>query len=263
EVKIYQNEVNMGSNKTFEKLTAMSKGDFIAYCDQDDIWEEDKLSVLVNTLLVQNALVCYSDLSIIDDHDKFVASSFKKISKRLNHIYGEKTYGYFLRRNSITGCTMLINSRIAKESLPFPNSNEYVHDHWLALFASCKGNIAYVERPLIRYRIHANNQIGAKVLSGIETKEDYITKKLQLEKNKVEYVNARNLGNDNSEIQMQIEHFQEFVNNRIAFFENKGLKNTILFLRNITFDPVLISFELLINLLPNFLSNKLITKAKS
>lgn len=261
--KLIKNKLNLGSNKTFERLTTMATGAYIAYCDQDDIWEVDKLTKLIKKINKEKALVCYSDLSIIDGNDKLISSSFKKISKRLNHVTGDEKYKYFLRRNSITGCTMLIKTDIAKSSLPFPNYDEYVHDHWLALYASSKGRVAYVEEPLVRYRLHSNNQIGAKVLNGIKTKEDYLANKLFTEKKKIQFLKKRNLSNGNISIEREIRKFEDFINTRINFFENYNLRNTILFFTKTLFDPVLIVFEFLLKSLPESLAIKLINKAKS
>lgn len=260
--KVYANECNIGSNRTFEKLTQIADGDYFAYCDQDDIWEEYKIETLVNEIKKENAVVCYSDLSVIDEDDQQISDSFKKMSKRLNHVYGDKQYSYFLRRNSITGCTMLIHGDIAKQSLPFPKNNEYVHDHWLTLYASCKGRVAYVEKPLIRYRIHSNNQIGAKVLDGIGNKKDYIEKKLYIEKAKIDFVKSSSIGNENSDIEKEIKAFEDFVSTRLAFFQNKNLSNTIAFLKLLKLDPTLILFELLVNISPNLMSNKVIAFSK-
>ena len=44
--KIYHGSHNLGSNKVFEKLTMMVETPYIAYCDQDDIWHSNKISVL-------------------------------------------------------------------------------------------------------------------------------------------------------------------------------------------------------------------------
>ena len=57
------NTRNMGSNWTFERLTAMAAGTYVAYCDQDDIWEEDKIDRLVRRLEETGANLCFSDLS--------------------------------------------------------------------------------------------------------------------------------------------------------------------------------------------------------
>ena len=44
--ELYRNEMNLGSNKTFELLTQEADGGYFAYCDQDDIWLPEKLNVL-------------------------------------------------------------------------------------------------------------------------------------------------------------------------------------------------------------------------
>lgn len=262
-VNIVKNKQNLGSNKTFERLTSLATGEYIAYCDQDDIWESYKIKKLVEELERTHSIVCYSDLAVINEEDEVISNSFKKFSKRLNHIHGERVYHYFLRRNSITGCTMLVNTEIAKKSIPFPSYDEYVHDHWLALYSSCYGRVAYVEEPLIKYRIHSNNQIGAKVLFNIDRKHEYLTNKLYVERKKVETLKRHSLSNENKDIEYGIKCFETFVRERIEFFEDLSFKTLFKFLRHLPFDPILITFEFLVRLLPNFLSHKLIQKAKS
>jgi glycosyltransferase involved in cell wall biosynthesis len=261
--RFISNKKNIGSNRTFEKLTLLADGNYIAYCDQDDIWETDKITKLVNKIKEENGVICYSDLAIINDQDIVTAPSLKNISKRLKHVFGERQYKHFIRRNSITGCTMLINTNIAKESLPFPSYDEYVHDHWLALFASCKGNVSYVNEPLIRYRIHANNQIGASILPGITTREDYLTQKLLKEKKRIDFLNCKELKKIDIEIFKEVEKINCFINDRINFFKYRSVKNTFLFLKNIKIDPILVMFEFFINILPYYWSSKLINKVKS
>lgn len=257
---IYKNPENRGSNKTFELLTEDADGDYIAYCDQDDIWEKDKISKLVSRIEDESAILCYSDLSIVDGSDKLIAGSFKDIHKRLNHLEGEGHFEYFLRRNSVTGCTMLINSDIAKKALPFC-SDFYVHDHWLTLYASSVGKIAYVNEPLIRYRIHGNNQIGASMLSGINTREDYYHKKLVREKEKYYYL-LKQYG-FTEEQQKSIYKILNWTEKRINFFENKGLKNTIKVITTIKEDYQLVTFELIVNLLPSRVVESLIGKLQT
>lgn len=46
-----QNKKNIGSNKTFELLTSIADGDYIAYCDQDDIWEQPSIHFFIIMLI--------------------------------------------------------------------------------------------------------------------------------------------------------------------------------------------------------------------
>jgi glycosyltransferase involved in cell wall biosynthesis len=56
---------NKGSNKAFEELTKQGNGDFFAYCDQDDIWESEKIEFLIDLIKKENAVLGYSDMFII------------------------------------------------------------------------------------------------------------------------------------------------------------------------------------------------------
>ncbi|WP_045518259.1 glycosyltransferase family 2 protein [Neobacillus niacini] len=254
-----RNPKNMGSNKTFEELTKLANGDYLAYCDQDDIWEKDKLSVLLEQINVENAVISYSDLSIIDEQGNKIADSFKSLSKRLQHKHGENLFPFFLRMNSITGCTMLVDGKIAKEALPFPTSNVYVHDHWLALFASCKGKISYINRPLVQYRIHSNNQIGAKVLEGIASKTDYLEKRVLMEAKKVDHLITRDFPKD---LQIDINNYHEFISIRKDYLSNLSLSTLFGMLKQVRKDPVLIIFEIILGASGGNLSKFLLNFAK-
>ena len=257
--KIFKNDKNLGSNKTFEELTKNASADYIAYCDQDDIWEKEKIIKLVEAIEREAALLSYSDLSIIDDNDILVADSFKDIHKRLKHVEGDGLFPFFLRRNSVTGCTMLIQSGIAKKAIPFC-IDYYVHDHWLALFSSSVGKIAYVPEALIRYRIHSGNQIGASMLNDIEDRDDYYRKKLLKEREKFNFLLANY--NFNNDCEEAIKSIFQWTEERIAFFEKKNVINSILMLKKIKDDYQLILLEIAINFLPNLIGKKVINKVK-
>lgn len=167
--KLIRGTENKGSNKAFEELTKVAEGDFFAYCDQDDIWEADKLEVLINLIQKENAVIAYSDMSIIDKDSKVTAESLRVVRPRLQYIYGEKLFDKLFFSNCIAGCSMLVANRIAKSAVPF--SKVTVHDQWIAMIAGFYGEIAFIDKQLLRYRIHGNNQTG--ILTSVYTKEDY------------------------------------------------------------------------------------------
>lgn len=259
EYLLNKNKDNFGSNKTFETLTLNAQGKYFAYCDQDDIWEENKIEILVKIMKEEDALIAYSDLSIIDDNDKLVASSFKDIRKRLVHVSGDRPYKFFLTRNSITGCTMLIDAELAKKSIPFQNN--FVHDHWLALCGSVYGKISYTKLPLIRYRIHSNNQIGSNKLLGIKNKTDYLIKRIIFEENRL--TQLRNRFQDEPEVLKTIDDLLERVKIRRSFFQKPKFKKALRYYKISSYDKKLFYFEVLLGGLNNQISNYLIKIMKN
>ena len=67
---------------------------------------------------------------------------------------------FLLSMNCIPGCTLAFNRELAKLAAPIPGQSP-MHDWWLALVAATLDAIIYIDRPLLLYRQHAGNAIGA------------------------------------------------------------------------------------------------------
>lgn len=171
---IGRNGTNLGSNRTFELLTREAEGEYFAYCDQDDIWLPEKLSVLQNAMEREGASLAYSDMSVIDADGVCKARTLKKVRPRLRYVSGAGVSEKYFFRNCTAGCSMLIRADIAKSAIPFPQSTEY--DHWLCIVAACAGPVSFCHAPLVRYRQHGRNQTG--ILTGVSSAEDYRQKRL-------------------------------------------------------------------------------------
>ena len=167
--QIDRNEKNLGSNLTFEKLTRLATGKYIAYCDQDDVWLPEKLSVLEEKIEQIGATLICSDMYVIDGQGRRKADSITRV--RRHHVFysGENLAEGLLFHNFVTGCTMMMPADLAKQAAPF--CPYMVHDHYLALCAADQGHIVSLKQPLICYRIHGNNQTG--IMTGVQDKESY------------------------------------------------------------------------------------------
>lgn len=163
-----RNTRNIGTSKTYEALTCAATGQYIAFCDQDDLWEINKIQKLLDTIIATEAQLCYSDLSVIDQKGNTTAKTLKSVRKRIKHLYGENLAYILLFRNFINGCTMIMRAETAKAAMPFV---DMAPDHWLALYAASRGKIAYIPEQLIKYRIHCQNQ--SAILRGVTSRDDY------------------------------------------------------------------------------------------
>lgn len=167
--EVLRNEKNLGSNLTFERLTRDAAGEYFAYCDQDDVWLPEKIEVLQGALEKSGALLACSDMYVIDGEGRQKADSITKIRRRHRFRSGTGLAEGLLISNFVTGCTMLIRAETAKAAVPF--CPHMVHDHYLALYCAAIGEIVSHPAPLIRYRIHGNNQSG--FLAGVRDKASY------------------------------------------------------------------------------------------
>lgn len=171
---LVRNEKNMGSNKTFERLTELAGGKYISYCDQDDVWHSDKVKKMFSVLERTSSPMVCSDLNIIDGDGRLIADSITKVRKR--HVFreGEGLAPQLLVSNFVTGCAMMMRADTAKRAVPFVDS--LVHDQWLAICAATEGRIEFIRESLIDYRQHEGNQTG--ILKGVYDKPSYYNERL-------------------------------------------------------------------------------------
>lgn len=133
---------------------------YIALCDQDDIWRPDRLAQGVAALRASHAMLVHSDARIVDQNGRVLHASMFTFERR------RKRPGLrgLLYRNNVTGMTVLMRRQLIERALPFPAQSgvHYFHDLWLGLLAEAAGGTAFINAPLVDYRQHKNNAVGAR-----------------------------------------------------------------------------------------------------
>jgi glycosyltransferase involved in cell wall biosynthesis len=160
DIAISKNTTNVGASLNFSRATNMATGHFVAFADQDDVWQPDKLSLMVNLMKIhrnQEPRMIFCDLEVVDKNLHMISASFfsGRKSSACSHIED------FIISSHIPGCAMLINRPLLKLGMPVPPLFR-MHDWWFAITAAAFGSITFLDRPLVRYRQHANNTIGAQ-----------------------------------------------------------------------------------------------------
>jgi glycosyltransferase involved in cell wall biosynthesis len=156
----------LGPAASYSKLLLQTQSSYVMLCDQDDIWSPDKIE---KTLAVMQEaekqhgsatpLLVHTDLKVVDENLQLIADSFWKyqnlspeLGSRLNRL---------LAQNVVTGCTVMINRALLDIAVPIPEAAA-MHDWWLALVAATFGKVIYLDEPMILYRQHGKNSVGAK-----------------------------------------------------------------------------------------------------
>lgn len=165
-VVLHFNEQNLGSIKNFEKAISLCSGDVIALSDQDDVWRNDKLQLIENAFQqAPPAGLVFSDAEIVNADLKSLGRSMwdevgfdahKRKLVRSGHVLEVLITGW-----TVTGATMAFRSEFAKLVLPIPNQISMIHDGWIALVVSAVAPVVMIEEPLVQYRQHEKQQIGA------------------------------------------------------------------------------------------------------
>jgi hypothetical protein len=165
-VALHFNDQNLGSVKNFERAISLCTGDIIALSDQDDVWRSDKLHLFETVLNNSPAAgIVFSDAAIVDE-------KLNPLNRRMWDEVGFDAHKRKLVKSgralevlvtgwTVTGATMAFHSRFVKLSLPIPDEIAMIHDGWIALTIAAVADVVAVDEPLIQYRQHAQQQIGA------------------------------------------------------------------------------------------------------
>ncbi len=162
-INLFVNEHNSGVTKTFEKAIKASKGLFIAISDQDDIWELNKIEILVGEIGEHDAI--YSNSLLVDANGISLNKSFTSIMNMKTYYSGAP----FLLSNSVPGHTILMTKEFVKKILPFPEN--MLFDLWIGFCAAANNGIKHVDKTLVKYRQHDTNTIGTRDSKNIKQKD--------------------------------------------------------------------------------------------
>ncbi len=240
---VKRNEENMGSNRTFALLTQEAEGAYVAYCDQDDIWLPEKLTVLQEELEASNAMMVCSDMFIIDGQGKKVADSITDI--RRHHVFrsGEGLTDTLWYSNFASGCAMLVPTTMAKASLPW---NPFMYyDHYITLFCANQGKVVSLNRPLLQHREHGGNQ--SSTLQGVTDKESYYRLWVENKANEVHWLREHFPANE--KLRRILEEGDCWMQARSAYARGNRKQRSVIW-KYRRYAPMVSLFELCIPWLP-------------
>ena len=171
---IEQDGVNRGARGGFSFLIEYAlekKADlgleqaYIMFCDQDDIWNPDKVERQLAAMVEAEQgstsslpILVHSDLQVVSEQNTPIAKSFIKYQGLQIE---DKQFKNLTASNLVTGCTALINESLARKAIPI-SDKAIMHDWWLAMVATAFGQLIFLDLALVRYRQHDGNTIGAK-----------------------------------------------------------------------------------------------------
>lgn len=167
---------NIGYVKAFETLIKASDGAYIAFCDQDDIWHDEKIERCVRELQNRGSLLVATDRMIIDQDDKVITDSVRACSHKPWDTWesGDDIGKYNLFITYAVGMSIVLNADFARRMIPI--SKYAAHDNWAILCACAEGSVSFLKEPLVSYRRHGKNVSG--VLLGIHSKHDYMEQRV-------------------------------------------------------------------------------------
>lgn len=169
-IKYFPGE-NIGVTQSFFELLRQSDAEYVAFCDQDDVWLEHKVEAAVRKLAKAAGPALYCGNKILTDRS---LTPMKKQSRRnLRPGFGNAAVECIC-----TGCTAVMNRELADILVKRLPEYAILHDWWTYLAASYAGTVIFDPHPYILYRQHEGNVVGAKggFWGEVQSKAAYLKK---------------------------------------------------------------------------------------
>lgn len=160
-VRIHRNPVRLGYRANFMRNIGLCTSDLIALCDQDDVWEADKLACMSAPFADPDVLLCFHESWLIDG-----AGERTGIARMLLLADRNPPSSSFPMRNPYGFAMMFRRDLLAFSDLwersvdNLQADSRMAHDQWVFFLASALGTVAFIQEPLAGYRLHDSNTYG-------------------------------------------------------------------------------------------------------
>lgn len=153
EKKLLINDRILGAGLSRNKGIKVSKGEYIAFCDADDLWNKDKLKIQLDFMKKENLLFSHSNYFIINNTSKKIGSF--KVPKIIS-------YNQLIKSCDIGLSSVMISKSLMKKN-SFSNlktKEDYLL--WIKLIRHLK-NFKSINKNLVYWRYLKNSLSSSSI----------------------------------------------------------------------------------------------------
>ena len=164
-IVIQDDKKGLGPAANFLHILQFSSSPYIVYCDQDDIWLEDKLAQLLTR---HQKFSSDHPLAVYCNGYAYSAEQ-GVLSNKITRVFPKNLRDQLFLNAGIQGCSLMMN-RALKDKLSITPDLVAMHDHFITLGALSFGRLEYVDRSLMLYRQQHDNKATANIRTGLSSR---------------------------------------------------------------------------------------------
>lgn len=176
DVHLYENKENLQFTGNFLKAASICRGNIVAFCDQDDIWENTKIEICANTIEKEEADLVIHEGRVIDSLGRLTGLRIPDLSADSQYL----NKAPFDRVSK--GFAMVMRRQIVEDLMTYWDWDEYIsfkklfgcplgHDLFIYAWCCSRRKIRFIHEELVRYRVH-----GANATASIEITQGRIVR---------------------------------------------------------------------------------------
>jgi glycosyltransferase involved in cell wall biosynthesis len=163
---------NLGVKESFFSLLRyVDDESCLMFCDQDDVWDKNKVSTFVSELAKNTTpenkalpIMVFGDMLVVDESLAVISNSFWNYQRLDLKIVDD--WRRVMVSNIVTGCSSLLNP-VAVSFIRKAPEIELLHDHLSAIIVAKEGKLVGLTTPTMLYRQHQTNVEGARSFSAL------------------------------------------------------------------------------------------------
>ena len=163
-VHVHRNAVRLNYANNFLRAAQLCVGEFVAFCDQDDVWQPQKLEVC-SAQIRKNNVQLIVHTGAVWDGKQTTGERYPDYAKdtllgagKVDPCALVPGFAMVFRRSLLT---LTDNEDRPWDIFGLGNGTIMAHDGWVYLLGTSTGPVALVSEPLVLYRQHATNAVGA------------------------------------------------------------------------------------------------------
>lgn len=161
-IKFLRNDKNIGYNKNFERAFMLCSADYIAICDQDDVWEKDKIELMMKNWPAGSSFIYSLSGNFMNDDFSGRTEAPKVRYTAIDDLHK------LVFNSPVHGHACMFKKELLQLCLPFPPDIYY--DWWMSMHAAATGTIACIPITLTWHRDHSQN--SSRTLMTIKDREE-------------------------------------------------------------------------------------------
>lgn len=157
-VRIFQNDRRLGYGRNFLQAAMLCRNEYVAFCDQDDVWREDKIQSIQEAIRDSKPDLVIHGARVVDDQLRDLGTDFPVVPPGPIDL---ATYrNFFVPGFAITVRRSRLVAWGAESVVADAGLVDFEHDLWICMQARKDGSCLGIEKNLAFYRQHDNNTLG-------------------------------------------------------------------------------------------------------
>lgn len=150
-------EENRGYAQTFLEALSLTTGEYVFLADQDDIWEEDKVKISLQTMQENPSILCLSSCNTLIDGEGKKIHQEKMRGAKLQKVSAEEL---ILQKKLRPGMSLVLRDTVVRKLAAIDTAEYRQHDRLVEYLAMLDDGFYVLKEYLNRYRIHGENTSG-------------------------------------------------------------------------------------------------------